>query len=65
MPIGIVDASWGGAPLAAFTPLTTIASDPALQPAILHWSRMAEDPVITQGAFDSQNLAFWEAARAK
>jgi sialate O-acetylesterase len=42
VPIGIVDASWGGAPLAAFTPLTTIASDPALQPAILHWSRMAD-----------------------
>ncbi|MGQ9732706.1 MAG: hypothetical protein ACUVX8_15725, partial [Candidatus Zipacnadales bacterium] len=27
----------------------------------LHWSLMAEKPVITSGAFDSQNLAFWDA----
>jgi sialate O-acetylesterase len=47
VPIGIVDASWGGAPLAAFTPLTTIASDPALQPAMLHWSRMADRHATT------------------
>ncbi len=47
VPIGIIDASWGGAPLAAFTPLTTIASDPALQPAILHWSRMADQQATT------------------
>jgi len=26
----------------------------------LHWSMMAVEPVITQGAFDSQNLAFWD-----
>lgn len=28
----------------------------------LHWSAMCEKPVITDGAFDSQNLAFWDAA---
>ena len=27
----------------------------------LHWAPMAEAPVITDGAFDSQNLAFWDA----
>jgi hypothetical protein len=26
----------------------------------IHWSPMADKPVITQGAFDSQNLAFWD-----
>ncbi|MBD3672796.1 MAG: hypothetical protein HUJ26_04655 [Planctomycetaceae bacterium] len=26
----------------------------------LHWSLMHDEPVITQGAFDSQNLAFWD-----
>lgn len=26
----------------------------------LHWEPMSETPVITQGAFDSQNLAFWD-----
>lgn len=25
----------------------------------IHWSLMKEEPVITEGAFDSQNLAFW------
>jgi sialate O-acetylesterase len=48
VPIGVIDASWGGAPLSAFTPLTTLASDPALQPAILHWSRMADRHTTTQ-----------------
>ena len=28
----------------------------------LHWSPMTGAPVITDGAFDSQNLAFWDAA---
>lgn len=27
----------------------------------IHWEKMAEAPVITRGAFDSQNLAFWDA----
>jgi hypothetical protein len=27
----------------------------------IHWKLMADGPVITQGAFDSQNLAFWDS----
>ncbi len=27
----------------------------------IHWSLISEDPVITEGAFDSQNLAFWDS----
>ena len=27
----------------------------------IHWSLMREPPVVTEGAFDSQNLAFWDA----
>ena len=26
-----------------------------------HWSLMRDEPVVTEGAFDSQNLAFWDA----
>ncbi len=26
----------------------------------LHWSALSDGPVITKGAFDSQNLAFWD-----
>ncbi len=34
----------------------------ALQsPDGIHWSRIQDAPVITEGAFDSQNLAFWDA----
>ena len=29
------------------------------------WSRLREEPVITEGAFDSQNLAFWDQTRAR
>jgi hypothetical protein len=29
----------------------------------IHWSLMADGPVITTGAFDSQNLAFWDPHR--
>ena len=31
----------------------------------LRWELMSESPVITDGAFDSQNLAFWDAERAR
>lgn len=26
----------------------------------IRWSKMQEEPVVTEGAFDSQNLAFWD-----
>lgn len=29
----------------------------------IHWTLAAEGPVITEGAFDSQNLAFWDPVR--
>jgi len=31
----------------------------------IHWSLLQKDPVITVGAFDSQNLAFWDATAQK
>jgi len=31
----------------------------------IHWSMMREAPVITKGAFDSQNLAFWDSVRGE
>lgn len=32
-------------------------------PDAVHWSLISDKPVITDGAFDSQNLAFWDARR--
>jgi hypothetical protein len=29
----------------------------------LHWKPLSDQPVITNGAFDSQNLAFWDSER--
>lgn len=29
----------------------------------IHWNPLVDKPVITKGAFDSQNLAFWDGAR--
>jgi len=29
----------------------------------IHWTRLQEAPIITQGAFDSQNLIFWDPVR--
>jgi hypothetical protein len=38
---------------------------PFASPDGLHWRRLQEDPVITEGAFDSQNLAFWDPLRGE
>ncbi len=34
-------------------------------PDAIHWSLVSPEPVITAGAFDSQNLAFWDAVRGE
>jgi len=31
----------------------------------IHWRMMGDEPVITDGAFDSQNLAFWDTVRSE
>ena len=31
----------------------------------IHWSPMTEGPTITNGAFDSQNLAFWDSVHGE
>ncbi len=31
----------------------------------VHWQKMKPEPVMTKGAFDSQNLAFWDGARRR
>jgi hypothetical protein len=31
----------------------------------IHWKKMNDKPVITKGAFDSQNLAFWDTVRGR
>ena len=31
----------------------------------IRWKQMREEPIITDGAFDSQNLAFWDTVRGE
>lgn len=38
---------------------------PFKSPDGIHWSLMSDKPVITKGAFDSQNLAFWDSVRCE
>lgn len=41
-------------------PLVAIAS-----PDGIHWKLMRDEPIITEGAFDSQNIAFWDSVRGE
>jgi hypothetical protein len=34
-----------------------------VSPDGIHWKKLREEPVLTEGAFDSQNVAFWDAER--
>ena len=34
-------------------------------PDAIHWKLMRNEPVIVEGAFDSQNLAFWDSVRER
>ncbi|HOZ49485.1 MAG TPA: hypothetical protein PLO37_16125 [Candidatus Hydrogenedentes bacterium] len=34
-------------------------------PDAIHWTVIREEPIITEGAFDSQNIAFWDAYRGR
>ena len=36
-----------------------------VSPDGFHWAHLVEKPVITDGAFDSQNLAFWDDVRGE
>ena len=38
---------------------------PCVSPDGIHWTKLQTDPVITEGAFDSQNLAFWDDVRGE
>jgi len=41
--------------LAGLPPVAFVSEDG------IHWRKKQEEPVITEGAFDSQNIAFWDA----
>lgn len=36
-----------------------------VSPDGIHWSKLREEPLITEGAFDSQNIAFWSESEGQ
>jgi sialate O-acetylesterase len=46
VPIGLIQAAWGGTPIDAWTSLGAIARDPALMPVFAEWDRMMQDHAL-------------------
>jgi sialate O-acetylesterase len=66
IPIGLIDASWGGTPVASFTPLDAISRDAALMPLFSHWSKMADQQTEILLQIETENTELDAAeARAK
>lgn len=36
-----------------------------ISPDSIHWRLLVDQPILTDGAFDSQNLAFWDSTRGE
>lgn len=62
IPLGFIDASWGGTPLASFTSLEAISKDASLMPVFSHWSRMANEQASTLLQLEKAEREFEEAA---
>jgi len=64
-----LDTRPGCPPESRFKALAGLAREGGLfafhAPDGIHWSLMRDEPVITQGAFDSQNLGFWDPSIGK
>jgi sialate O-acetylesterase len=64
VPIGLIDASWGGTPAEAWTSLGALASDASLMPVFAQWARRNED-ALTIRARRQKELAAYEQAAAR
>ncbi len=66
IPLGFIDASWGGTPLASFTSLEAISKDTSLMPVFSHWSHMANEQSSTLLRLEREGRELEEAtAKAK
>jgi sialate O-acetylesterase len=62
IPLGFIDASWGGTPLASFTSLEAISRDASLMPVFSHWSNMAGEQATTLLQLEKERKEVEEAA---
>jgi hypothetical protein len=64
-----LDSRPGCPPESRFKALAGTAKEGGLfafhSPDGIHWQLMQKEPVVTKGAFDSQNLAFWDPVAGK
>ncbi len=66
IPIGVIDTSWGGTPVAAFTPMSAIGKDPALMPVFSQWAHMTDQDSTTRLRIEKESRAYeLAAAQAK
>jgi sialate O-acetylesterase len=59
VPVGLVQASWGGTPAEAWTPREALTADPALKPTVDSLDAVENDP--QRRADLAKALAAWEA----
>ncbi len=64
VPVGILNATWGGTPVESWMSAPTLASDPAFQPALARWAQTVADYPAASAAYET-DLAAWERADAE
>ena len=48
VPVGLIESSWGGTPVVAWTSLRAISSDASLMPVFAEWARMTDEFAVTK-----------------
>jgi sialate O-acetylesterase len=61
VPIGLIEADWGGTPADSWTSLRTISEDASLMPVFAEWTRMNDD-AVEQKLRREKQLQEWRAA---
>jgi len=66
VPVGLINSSWGGTPIQAWTSLETQQALPELRPMLESWTQQiaAWDPEAAQKRFEKQ-LEAWKVQMAK
>lgn len=63
VPIGIINASWGGSKIEPFMTPASLAADPHGPPVLAHWKQATADYPAAKARYDEE-LAAWTAAKS-